>query len=109
MTTGGPRGHRTPDERVLPAPRLLGLDARTEFRRDALRLLDSMREGGGRLIVDLSETTGVDSSGLNALILVRRHAVRRRQTVCLRNVSDHLRSLLILTKLDRQFELESGA
>ena len=96
-----------PDERVLSAPKHLGLDTRSAFRRDAVRLLDSLEEGDGRLVIDLEATTAVDSSGLNALILVRRYANRRRLVVRLRNASDELRFLLVLTKLDLQFEVEA--
>lgn len=76
------------------------------FRREAVRLLDSLPEGRGRLTIDLGPTREVDSSGLNALILIRRAAARRRLSVRLRGVSDELRVLLALTKLDRQFEMD---
>jgi ABC-type transporter Mla MlaB component len=98
-----------PEERILPAPEHLGLDTRSAFRKDAVRLLDSMNEGAGRLTIDLAATRGVDSSGLNALILVRRHATRRRLAVRLKNVSEELRFLLVLTKLDAQFDLANIA
>jgi anti-anti-sigma regulatory factor len=50
----------------------------------------------------------VDSAGLGALMLVQRRAAERKQVVVLRNVNEELRFLLVLTKLDDLFQLESG-
>ena len=95
-------------EKVLGAPERLDLESRTAFRRAAAELLDSLGEGAGRLVIDLSGTRHVDSAGLGALMLVQRKAAERRQTVCLRGANEELRFLLVLTKLDDLFELETG-
>ena len=95
-------------EKVLAAPERLDLESRTAFRRAAAELLESLGEGAGRLVIDLSGTRHVDSAGLGALMLVQRKAAERRQTVCLRGANEELRFLLVLTKLDDLFELESG-
>jgi len=97
-----------PTEKVLAAPEELGLESRTGFRRAAGELLDQLPEGAGRLVIDLSATRAVDSAGLGALMLVQRKAAERRLTVCLRGANEELRFLLVLTKLDDLFELESG-
>jgi anti-anti-sigma factor len=97
-----------PSERVLAAPEELGLESRTAFRRAAVELLDQLPPGEGRLVIDLSATRQVDSAGLGALMLIQRRAAERRLTVCLRNANEELRFLLVLTKLDDLFELESG-
>lgn len=97
-----------PTEKVLAAPEALGLDTRTAFRRAATELLEQLPEGSGRLVIDLSGTRQVDSSGLGALMLIQRKAAERRQTVCLRGANEELRFLLVLTKLDDLFELENG-
>jgi anti-anti-sigma factor len=102
-------GAARPVERVLAAPDRLGLDSRTMFRRSAVELLEQLAEGAGRLVIDLSATRQVDSAGLGALMLIQRRAAERRQSVCLRGASEELRFLLVLTKLDDLFELESGA
>lgn len=96
-------------EKVLAAPEALSLDSRTSFRRTAVELLEQMGEGAGRLIIDLGGTRHVDSAGLGALMLIQRRAAERRQSVCLRGANEELRFLLVLTKLDDLFELESGA
>jgi len=101
-----------PMEKTLVAPERLDLDSRTAFRRAAGEVLDLLAEGisggGGRLVIDLSGTRSVDSAGLGALMLIQRKAAERRQTVCLRGANEELRFLLVLTKLDDLFELETG-
>ena len=98
-----------PSEKVLAAPEELGLDSRTAFRRTATELLEQLGEGAGRLVIDLSATRQIDSAGLGALMLIQRKAAERRLTVCLRGANEELRFLLVLTKLDDLFELESGS
>jgi anti-sigma B factor antagonist len=91
------------------APETLGLDTRVEVRKAATRLLEEMPEGVGRLVIDLSRTRHVDSAGLGALMLIQRRAAERRQQVILRNLSDEMRYMLVLTKLDDLFLLETAA
>jgi len=98
-----------PSEKVLAAPEALGLETRSSFRRTASQTLDELPESTGRLVIDLSATRAVDSAGLGALMLIQRRAADRRQTVCLRGANEELRFLLVLTKLDDLFELESSA
>lgn len=97
---------RSPDERVLRAPPELGLETRQTFRQEAFRLLDGMLHGTGRLTIDLGATRRVDSTGFNALILIRRHAATRRIAVRLVGVGEEIHALLLLAKLDTQFEIE---
>jgi anti-anti-sigma factor len=94
--------------RELRAPETLGLDTRSDFRRAGIDLLDSLSEGDGTLVIDLTATRAVDSAGLGALMLVQRRAAERRLTVVLRNANEELRFLLALTKLDDLFRLEAS-
>ena len=94
-------------ERGMAAPETLGLDTRVEIRKAAVRLLEEMPEGVGRLVIDLARTRHVDSAGLGALMLIQRRAAERRQVVVLRSASEEIRFLLMLTKLDDLFQLES--
>ena len=48
------------------------------------------------------------AAGLGALMLIQRRAAERRQVVVLRNASEEIRFLLVLTKLDDLFQLESA-
>jgi anti-anti-sigma factor len=95
-------------ERGLSAPDTLGLESRVEVRKAAIRLLEEMPEGSGRLIIDLSRTRQVDSAGLGVLMLIQRAAAERRHTVVLRNPSEEIRFLLVLTKLYDLFHIELG-
>jgi anti-anti-sigma factor len=94
-------------EREMFAPETLGLDSRVEIRKAAVKLLEEMPEGASRLVIDLGRTRNVDSAGLGALMLIQRRAAERRQVVVLRNLSEEIRFLLVLTKLDDLFQLES--
>ena len=91
---------------LLSAPEHLGLQSRTEFRQQAVTLLDRLPEGDGRLLIDLSATRQGDSAGLGALMLIQRKAAERRQAVILRGANEELRFLLVLTRLDDLFELD---
>jgi anti-anti-sigma factor len=101
---------RTPQEveRGLSAPDTLGLESRVEIRKAAIQLLEGMPAGAGRLVIDLGQTRHVDSAGLGALMLIQRRAAERRQTVVLRNPSEEIRFLLVLTKLSDLFQIEVG-
>ena len=59
-------------------------------------------------VIDLGLTRHIDSAGLGALMLIQRRAAERRQTVVLRNPSEEIRFLLVLTKLYDLFLIESG-
>jgi anti-anti-sigma factor len=95
-------------ERGMAAPEILGLDTRVEIRKAGIKLLEEMPEGVGRLVIDLARTRQVDSAGLGALMLIQRRAAERRQVVVLRNASEEIRFLLVLTKLDDLFQIESA-
>ena len=87
---------------------LLQLYRRSQ-QRPRRELLEQLAEGQGRLVIDLLGTRHVDSAGLGALMLIQRKAAERRLAVCLRGANEELRFLLVLTKLDDLFELESTA
>jgi anti-anti-sigma factor len=93
----------------LAAPDHLGLESRTLFRQSAVGLLDQLPERTGRLVIDLRRTRTVDSAGLGALMLIQRKASERRQVVVLRRPNDELRFLLVLTKLDDLFDVETDS
>ncbi|MFQ6047539.1 MAG: STAS domain-containing protein [Gemmatimonadales bacterium] len=94
------------EERTLAAPEELGLETQQEFRRSAVALLQALPENA-RLTIDMSRTRSIDSTGLNALILIRRSATERRQIVRLEGVGEELRYALARTKLDGLLSSES--
>jgi len=95
-------------ERGIAAPDTLGLETRVEIRKAAIQLLEQMPEGTGRLVIDLGRTRHIDSAGLGVLMLIQRRAAERRQAVVLRNPSEEIRFLLVLTKLYDLFQVEVG-
>jgi anti-sigma B factor antagonist len=95
-------------EKSLQAPQNLGLETRGEFRKAAVGLLEQMPDGDGQLVIDLTNTTHVDSAGLGALMLIQRRATERHLQVVLRGTRQELRLLLVLTKLDDLFTFETA-
>jgi len=96
----------TDTTRAIQAPEVLGLDSRGDFRDSAVGALDELAERGA-LVIDFGGTRRIDSAGLGAMMLVQRRAAEREQRVVLRNLRDEFRFLLVLTKLDDLFEIES--
>jgi anti-anti-sigma regulatory factor len=92
--------------RCLGAPETLGLESRVEILKAAVQILEEMPEGSGRLVIDLTHTRQVDSAGLGALMLIQRRAAERRQIIGLRNPSEEIRFLLVLTKLAELFQID---
>jgi anti-sigma B factor antagonist len=88
--------------------RLIGeLDLATSPRTetDLLRLI---QEGlGRRLVLDLSQLTFLDSTGLRALWRTRQHAQLAGAQLYLSAASDPVMRVLKVTKLDRVFRLVS--
>ena len=101
------------DELVVRAPVFLGTDSRVAFYEEALERLTALvalaPHGGGRLVVDLSRTAGVDSMGLSTLVQLQLRAAERRMTVALRGVSEEVRFLLLMTGLEDRFDIEGPA
>jgi len=92
------------------APATLRSETRALFRKQALEVLDQLKaEGEGLpLVIDLSHTISVDSSGLGSLVFVHTVAAESRRPVRLRGASEDLRFLLVMTGLEDRFILESG-
>jgi anti-anti-sigma factor len=99
------------NEYVVQAPTSLGIETRALFRREALEALDQLLAAGGEmpLVIDCSGTRAVDSAGLGVLVFIQRRAAEARLPVRLRGPSEELRFLLVMTRLDDRFILESPA
>ena len=94
----------------VQAPPFLGAETRAAFYEEALDRLASLGsepEVAGRLVIDLSRTTGIDSMGLSTLVLLQLRAAERRQTICLRGASEQVRFLLLMTRLEDRFDIET--
>ena len=105
------RGNGGVDDLVVRAPPALDRGSWAAFRRAALAAVEApaRERSEGRLVVDLTGTTTVDSSGLGVLIMLQRRASQLRRTVCLRGASEELRFVLVLTRLEDRFEFEPAA
>jgi len=82
---------------VVRTPPVLVITNRHELKQLILNAL----EGGDRqFVIDLRETAYVDSSGLGALVAIRKRVVQQGGELWLAHLSDDLAQLLSLTKLD---------
>jgi anti-anti-sigma factor len=94
------------NEYLISAPAHLSAQSRGPFREDALRAIERLEDSGGRLVIDLSLTQRIDSAGLGTLVMLQMRAAERRHTVCLRGVSEEMRFLLLMTRLEDRFDIE---
>jgi anti-anti-sigma factor len=94
---------------VVKAPTSLGIETRALFRRQALEALEGLRgsEAARQLVIDLATTRAVDSAGLGVLVLIQRRAAEVRASVRLSGASEEVRFLLVMTRLDDRFIIES--
>jgi len=99
------------NECIVVAPPSITVQNRTPFREEALAALEQLGNvgPGGRLVLDLTSTKRVDSAGLGTLVMLQLRAAERRHGVCLRGVSEEIRFLLLLTRLEDRFSIEPSA
>jgi anti-sigma B factor antagonist len=76
-----------------------------EVRRE---LLGHITEGRERVVVDLSGTTFIDSSGLQSLIVARKRLDESGGSLLLSGCSDQLLRVLDVTGLREYFEIHGG-
>ncbi|GBD32217.1 MAG: hypothetical protein KatS3mg081_2049 [Gemmatimonadales bacterium] len=99
---------RPQPEKVLVAPERLVYPASRAFRRAGLELIASLGPQPHKVIVDLGPTVEADSTGLEALIAMRRRASSLRHTLVLHNVGPRVAELLEITKLKDWFAVENA-
>ena len=71
--------------------------------------IEEVRGCGGPLIIDLAETSFVDSSGLNVLIKAYRAQGQTAQGVILKSPSEAVKQTMALAGLTDVFQIEEGA
>jgi anti-anti-sigma factor len=69
-------------------------------------LIFLQKEISNQFILDLSEVTSCDSSGLSALLLAERMERDKKKKLVLKNVNKKVSDLIKLARLDRIFELQ---
>lgn len=75
-----------------------------KFREEAIRCLS---EGERPLILDFSEVTFLDSSGLGALVsIIKRASRRERPIIC--GLQPAVRTMFALTRMDQVFVIRAS-
>lgn len=69
------------------------------------RLLATVEQGNGKLILDLAEVGFMDSSGLSVLVSVLKAARLKNGEVVLLHLNPTIRSLIELTRLQQVFSI----
>jgi anti-sigma B factor antagonist len=70
--------------------------------------IDQVRRSGRQLVIDLSATTFIDSSGIKVLLEAYRSHGRNHEAVVLRRPSDVVQRTLAMTALDGVFRIDDG-
>lgn len=73
-----------------------------EFRASVETLLE---EGAEVILVDLTNITFIDSSGLGTLVVLLKKARGLNRSFCICSINDQVRMLFELTSMDRVFEI----
>jgi anti-sigma B factor antagonist len=90
------RGHKLPYDRIT-------IDNANEMRQ---LILEAIRSQSGRVVVDMSEITYMDTSGLATLLETLRQAHQQGKAMALQGVQDQPRYLFEVTELDHLFEMD---
>ena len=96
------------DDVIVPAPAHLGSQTRAAFRDEVLAALARLEgsRAAARLVIDCSATERIDSAGLGTMVMLQLRAAERKRSVVLRGVSEEIRFLLLMTKLEERFVIE---
>jgi anti-anti-sigma factor len=89
---------------VLQVPPTMAGKTVQDLMREVRR---AMETGLKRLIVDLKETSFIDSSGIGSLVLAEKELKARGGAVVMRNLSPALRDLFEMTGVDQIFSVET--
>lgn len=89
---------------VLVTGALIALIGRLDVHAAAdvrMALVDAVPAGSGDLVLDVSQLTALDATGLGVLVGVHRRSQRAGRVLVLRDVPPVVARLLFLTRLDR--------
>lgn len=87
---------------VVEGPTQFIVDNRAELRQ---RVRAELEQGRATVVVDLSRTEYVDSAGLGTLVLLNKEARAAGGCLVLAGLTDHVRDLLRLVRLDEVFTI----
>ena len=89
---------------IFTAPPRITAANREQFRKASLAFLhEAMQRGSPILTFDLQTTEEVDASGLGLLVNMQKRAEELGITLELVRVPQHIRHLLVLTRLEHLF------
>lgn len=95
--------HRNVDDIDIVA--LAGRLVMADVPQTRQRLLATVEQGNGKLILDLAEVGFMDSSGLSVLVSVLKAARLKNGEVVLLHLNPTIRSLIELTRLQQVFSI----
>lgn len=72
------------------------------------KVLDELEKGGRKVLIDFARTGYIDSSGLGVLVSLAKKIREAGGELRLANLSDDLRTLFELTKLDTLFQISDS-
>ena len=90
---------------VVEGPTQFIIDNRGQVRE---RVRAQLEQGRATVVVDLSRTEYVDSAGLGTLVLLNREARAVGGCLILAGLSEHVRDLLRLVRLDEVFTIATS-
>src|SRR5262245_18873631 len=93
------------DGSVLVAPERLVSTTRGDFRSAALQHIDQLGDGAGSIMIDMTQTVEIDTSGLGMLVFIQKRAKERGFSTILRRAPERVRNLLKLTLLEVLLEV----
>jgi anti-sigma B factor antagonist len=99
----------SPDECLVVLAGEMDMASQTAVYRDVVAALNLCRDNAPTVVVDLAGVTFLDSSGLGALVEIRRQALARKQSVTLRSPNERVTRVLQLARVDVLFEMDYGS
>ncbi|MBL0939808.1 MAG: STAS domain-containing protein [Gemmatimonadaceae bacterium] len=93
---------RTDDVTIVTVQGQLVVTNRQEFKQ---AILDAVEQGSTTVVIDFTDASYIDSSGLGALVSLSRRLRDAGGDLRLVGLSDELRTLFELTRLDALFPL----
>ncbi|MFH7244779.1 MAG: anti-sigma factor antagonist [Spirulina sp.] len=97
----------TPSICIVSVPATFTVVEAVEFERQ-VRAYCQQQPTPQTIVIDLSDTTFMDSSGLGALVISYRACQQRQIAMVLRGVREQVRLVLSMTDLDQIFTFEPG-
>lgn len=96
----------SPDECLVTLGGEIDVTVQEAIYRDVVAALDECPDASPAVVIDLSAVTFLDSSGLGALVEIRKQARERGQRAALRKPNARVRRVLEIARIDSLFDIE---